>query len=188
VSLQVISLQLGVYGTNCYLVAGEGSTSAVVIDPGDEPERVAETLGQRGWTPAGILITHGHIDHVGAVDELVGRYGVEVWREAGGDHPVRDGDTFELAGITFQVIAVPGHEPSSVAYAADGVVFSGDVLFAGSIGRTDLEGGDFDVLIESIRRLAERLPGTTVVASGHGPPTTLEDELRTNPFLESLRG
>ena len=90
-------------------------------------------------------------------------------------------------GSSFRTFSVPGHSPASIAYATDGIVFSGDVLFAGSIGRTDLEGGDMDTLVASIRRLMDALPGETIVASGHGPATTLERERQTNPFLGTLR-
>ncbi len=92
-----------------------------------------------------------------------------------------------LAGIEFRTFAVPGHSPASIAYATDGIVFSGDILFAGSIGRTDLDGGDMDTLVASIGRLMDAMPGDTVVASGHGPATTLERERQTNPFLGTLR-
>ena len=129
------------------------------------------------------------------------RTGVEVWMARGDaddlrsfgpaphepDHLVSGGDTVELAGIAFRVYDVPGHTAGSVAFAADGVAFVGDVLFAGSIGRTDLAGGDLDTLVASIGLLMRELPPATVVAPGHGPATTLERELATNPFLDGLR-
>lgn len=200
-TLQVAALQLGPYQTNCYLVAREGSTDAVVVDPGDDPERVLEALAAQGWTPAGILVTHGHLDHIGAVKALADGTGVEVWMARGDadrlrtfgpapydpEHEVGGGETAEIAGIEFRAFDVPGHTTGSVAFAAEGLVFSGDVLFAGSIGRTDLDGGDLPTLIGSIARLMLELPGDTVVLSGHGPPTTLEQERATNPFLAELR-
>jgi glyoxylase-like metal-dependent hydrolase (beta-lactamase superfamily II) len=100
---------------------------------------------------------------------------------------VAGGETLELAGISFETFAVPGHSPGHVAYAADGALFSGDVLFAGSVGRTDLPGASWEILQASIASLLERLPGETTVYPGHGPPTTLERELATNPFLADLR-
>jgi hydroxyacylglutathione hydrolase len=201
VTLQVAALQLGPYQTNCYLVAREGSPDAVIVDPGDEPRRVLDALADRGWRPGGILVTHGHLDHIGAVKALAEETGAEVWMARGDadelrtyapapydpQHLVGGGETAEIAGIEFRAFDVPGHTSGSVAFAADGVVFGGDVLFAGSIGRTDLAGGDYDTLIASIGQLIRELPGDTVVLSGHGPPTTLEQERQTNPFLAELR-
>ena len=97
------------------------------------------------------------------------------------------GETFEVAGMSFEVLSVPGHSPAHIAYYADGCLFSGDVLFAGSVGRTDLPGGDWDTLLASIRMLVERFPPETAVYPGHGPVTTLGDELVRNPFLAELR-
>jgi len=201
VTLEVVSLPLGAYQTNCYVVTAEGSSDAVVIDPGDSAETVLGVLAERSLTLRGILVTHGHLDHIGAVRDLAEQAGVEVWMARGDaddlrsygpapydpQHVVSGGDDVEVAGIRFRVLDVPGHTAGSVAFATDGVAFVGDVLFAGSIGRTDLQGGDFDTLIESIALLMRELPPETVVASGHGPATTLERERATNPFLGSLR-
>jgi hydroxyacylglutathione hydrolase len=201
VSLQVVSLPLGAYQTNCYLVAREDSRDAVVIDPGDEAERILGVLSERGWTPHAILVTHGHLDHIGAVRDLAQQTGVEVWMARGDagdlrsfglapyepDHLVGGGETVEAAGIRFRIFDVPGHTAGSVAFAADGIVFAGDVLFAGSVGRTDLAGGDWETLERSIALLLAELPPETVVASGHGPATTLGRELESNPFLAGLR-
>ena len=200
-TLEVVSLPLGAYQTNCYVVSSEGSADAVAIDPGDSAETVLGLLAERALELRAILVTHGHLDHIGAVRDLAGRTGVEVWMARGDaddlrtfgpapydpEHLVSGGDTVEVAGIRFRVLDVPGHTAGSVAFAADGVAFVGDVLFAGSIGRTDLQGGDLDTLIDSIALLMRELPPETVVASGHGPATTLERELATNPFLGSLR-
>ena len=200
-TLGVVSVPLGSYQTNCYLVTREGSSDAVVVDPGDAPEIVRRLLAERGWTLRGILVTHGHLDHIGAVKALAEEAGVEVWMARGDaddlrtygpapyepDHLVGGGDTVEVAGILFRVFDVPGHTRGSVAFVAEGFAFVGDVLFAGSVGRTDLSGGDWPTLRRSIELLLRELPPDTVVASGHGPATTLERELRTNPFLEELR-
>jgi glyoxylase-like metal-dependent hydrolase (beta-lactamase superfamily II) len=201
VTLQVAALQLGPYQTNCYLVAREGAATAVIVDPGDEPQRVLDSLGHHGWTPGGILVTHGHLDHIGAVKALAEQTGVDVWMARGDadslrtfrpapydpEHVVGGGETAEIAGVEFRAFDVPGHTAGSVAFATEGMVFSGDVLFAGSVGRTDLAGGDMPTLVESIALLMRELPGDTVVLSGHGPPTTLEQERATNPFLGELR-
>jgi glyoxylase-like metal-dependent hydrolase (beta-lactamase superfamily II) len=161
-------------------------------------------------TCTGILITHSHWDHIlGLADLAEGAgatvYGPEVevdvlenpnryygavgvslrgWTP---DVLLSGGETIEVAGISFKVLAVPGHSPGHLAYFADGVLLSGDVLFAGSVGRTDLPRGDWDTLLASIRTLAERFSPDTVVYSGHGPPTTLGAELQRNPFLAELR-
>jgi glyoxylase-like metal-dependent hydrolase (beta-lactamase superfamily II) len=201
VNLEVVSLVLGAYGTNCYLVAREGAEQAVVIDPGDTAELVLEALAERGWTAAAILVTHGHLDHIGAVRDLADATSAEVWMARGDaddlrnfapapyqpQHLIGGGESLDVGGISFRTFDVPGHTAGSVAFVTDGVAFVGDVLFAGSIGRTDLAGGDLDTLIESIALLMRELPPETVVASGHGPATTLAQERATNPFLGDLR-
>jgi hydroxyacylglutathione hydrolase len=201
-SLAVDRHELGPVGTNCYVVRLErGAPEAVVVDPGADVEELpAECVA--------ILITHSHWDHLGGVADLAERTGAKVYmprQEAAvlahpsdwfPEVPLRsyeadvllDGDeTLELAGISFETLNVPGHSPGHVAYHAEGALFSGDVLFAGSVGRTDLPFSDWDTLVESIRVLMERLPPETVVYPGHGPETTLGTELARNPFLAELR-
>jgi glyoxylase-like metal-dependent hydrolase (beta-lactamase superfamily II) len=199
--LEIVQLPLGAYQANCYLVAREGGSEAAVIDPGDTPEVVLRQLAERGWRAAGVLVTHGHIDHLGGVAALAHDAGVDVWMPAGEadllrefpgaphapEHLLQGGETVELAGIRFGVTLVPGHSPASVAYAADGHLFVGDVLFAGSVGRTDLAGGDMATLLESIATLIRTHPPETIVLPGHGPVTTLGAEHDRNPFLGPLR-
>lgn len=200
---------------NSFLVrADEQATEAVVIDPGAEAPRFLKAFEELGVTLAGILLTHTHFDHVGAVAELAEATGAEVWvpeleheilltfdeimAKRGGmfaqfgpftpydaEHTVTGGDTVELAGMTFDVVFAPGHSPGHVVYAPQGHPFllSGDVLFEGSIGRTDLPGGDHARLIQSINELIEGFPPETTVLPGHGNPTTLGAEARSNPFL-----
>lgn len=201
-SLSVERLELGPVATNCYVVRPDsGSPETVVIDPGADSDRLPETC-------AGILITHSHWDHLGGVADLAERTGANVYmprQEAPvlaqpsdwfPDVPLRPyeadvlldgGETLELAGIRFETLSVPGHTPAHVAFHTGGVLFAGDVLFAGSVGRTDLPFSDWATLFESIRGLMERLPPETVVYPGHGPETTLGAELARNPFLAELR-
>ena len=208
-SLDVTQLPLGPIDTNCYLVRRPGAAEAVVVDPSGSAAEIRLELAERGARCVAILITHGHWDHLGGVADLAEGtsapvHMAEVERdllERPGDFtppgvlvrshipdvPLRGDETLELAGITFDTIAVPGHSPGHVAYAADGCLFSGDVLFAGSVGRTDLPGADWDTLLVSITTLIDRLPPDTVVYPGHGPATTLGQELATNPFLAELR-
>jgi len=209
-SLAVERYELGPIATNCYVVrTSDEASQAVVIDPGGDAAELGRELERLGVTCTGILITHGHWDHLGGVADLADTTGAPVYMAAEerialerindfapAELPLRpytpdvllEGDeTLDLAGITFQTLRVPGHSPAHLAYYADGCLFSGDVLFAGSVGRTDLPFGDWDTLVASIRLLADRFPPETVVYSGHGPETTLGDELARNPFLAELR-
>jgi hydroxyacylglutathione hydrolase len=210
VSLVVDRYELGPIGTNCYVVRAErGASEAVVVDPGDEAARLRLELAGMKTSCAAILVTHGHWDHLGAVADLAEASGAPVYMAEDERVLLEDvnsftppgvrlrphvpevglaGDeTLELAGITFETLRVPGHSPGHLAFSADGCLFSGDVLFAGSVGRTDLPGADWDTLVESIRSLADRFPPETRVYSGHGPETTLGAELARNPFLSELR-
>jgi hydroxyacylglutathione hydrolase len=193
--LDVSQLVLGPYQSNCYVVRRGGAGAAVVVDPGWEGEgpRIVAALGGAGC--AAILVTHGDIDHVGAVAELAEATGAPVHFPASetgdlGREPdvLLSGDeTLSLAGLELETVCVPGHTPGHVAFFANGCLFSGDVLFAGSVGRTDRPGGDWETLTASIRTLIERYPQETTVYPGHGPATTLGRELETNPFLAELR-
>ena len=205
-----MQLELGPYAENCYIVGQPGAAERVVVDPGWPGPAVEDALG--GTRCAGILITHGDIDHVAGVAELARSSGAPVHIPA--EERMRlerindfipagvEGVTFEsyepdvllqgdegldLAGMHFETVRVPGHTEAHVAFAADGCLFSGDVLFAGGVGRTDRPNGDWGTLLESIRTLIERFPAETVVYPGHGPATTLGKELAANPFLAELR-
>jgi glyoxylase-like metal-dependent hydrolase (beta-lactamase superfamily II) len=199
------------FAENTYIVWQSGSSDAIVIDPGFEPEPVLEKLAEEGLTVRLILNTHGHVDHIagnadmkaafpdaplviGAGDaemltnpmlNLSGLSGMDI-RSPPADRLVREGDAIDTAGLRFEVFDIPGHSPGHVVFVVRGnppVVFGGDVLFRGSIGRTDFPGGDLDQLLTGIRAKLWPLPNDTVVYSGHGPVTTVGHEKRTNPFL-----
>lgn len=208
-SLDVVQLPLGPLETNCYLVRRPGGREAVVVDPSGDAAAIRLELAGRGARCVAILVTHGHWDHLGGVADLAEGTGSPVHMpEAERDRLERPGDftppgvhvrahtpevtlsggeSLELAGISFATLAVPGHSPGHLAFAADEALFSGDVLFAGSVGRTDFPGADWDTLLASIAILVDTYPAETVVYPGHGPSTTLGRELAANPFLADLR-
>ena len=186
------------------------AAEAVVVDPGDAATELRLELARAGTRCAAILVTHCHYDHIGAVADLAEGAGASVYmareeapvmaapdeyyaalgvrvRPHEPDVLLDGGETFEVAGLELETLLVPGHSPAHLAFATDGCLFSGDVLFEGSVGRTDLVGGDWDTLVESIRMLVDRFPPDTVVYPGHGAPTTLGAELARNPFLAELR-
>ena len=187
---------LGSYQTNCYLVWGENNDTCVVIDPGFEPEEVLLKARQLGKKIEAILLTHGHFDHVGGVKEIAKITGCRVYicpeelsmpqQWTGGEllytHTYSEGNTVELAGISFRVLHTPGHTPGSVCLMAQDRIFSGDTLFQGSCGRTDLPGGSWSTIIRSLKRLAA-LETDYTVYPGHGPATTLADEKKYNPYM-----
>jgi hydroxyacylglutathione hydrolase len=198
---------------NCYIVRRPQAATAVIVDPGDEADRILGALrALEVHTVEAILLTHCHFDHIGAVAPVARATAAPVycpeletqvladimayvpWPGFGpfesydADHSVRGGETLRLAGIEFHVDFVPGHSPGHVSYAtpADGAIFSGDVLFQGSVGRVDLPGGDWPTLLSSIEQLLAAYPDETTVYPGHMGVTTLGGERATNPFLREL--
>ena len=203
---------VGMVAENCYLLRRDNSDRALIVDPGDEAEKLLEAVEAFGVTLDGILLTHTHFDHVGAVAPVAKATGAEVWvpeiekavladinsfvpwpgfgpfEDWDAEHTVAGGEKLELAGFEIDVIYTPGHSPGHVTFSIpdERAVFSGDVLFNGSVGRTDLPGGDWPTLLESIRTLVDTLPSETTVYPGHMGITTLGAERASNPFLVEL--
>lgn len=207
--VRVHVMEVGPLAVGCYLVEHVASRKAAVIDPGGDGESILEQAGQLGVEVDGILLTHGHFDHVGAVAHLKKKTGAPVYLHEADvermrhakrqglmfgllipDQPppdvlVGDGDRVKAAGLEFVVAHTPGHTPGCVSYLLEPekMVFVGDLIFSGSIGRTDLPGGDYDALIRAVREKIFVLPDDTVLFPGHGPATTVGEEKRTNPFF-----
>lgn len=200
---------VGVFAANCYVLGCEDTKEAVVIDPGDEAPRICDTLRRLGLTVRSICLTHAHIDHVGAAEELrravggevllhpkdesllenlplqAALFGVPLCGTPRPDRPVVEGEIVRFGRYEMSVVETPGHSPGGVCFllSNEGLAFVGDTLFAGSVGRTDLAGGSFDELIDSIQRKLFMLEDDTVVYPGHGPPTTIGAEKMANPFV-----
>jgi glyoxylase-like metal-dependent hydrolase (beta-lactamase superfamily II) len=203
----VIAIPNGQFAENCYLVADPSSREAIIIDPGEESGRFLAELDQRGWSLKAIWLTHGHIDHimgVAAVHESTGapiylhkldrplydalpEYGAWVGMQVDRPPPphaeLTAGQHLRIGQFRFEVRFTPGHSPGSVSFLGYGMLFGGDVLFNGSVGRTDLPGGDTATLMATIQSEFLSLPDSTVVHSGHGLDTTIGVERLTNPFL-----
>jgi glyoxylase-like metal-dependent hydrolase (beta-lactamase superfamily II) len=207
--VKVAYLTVGPVAENTFLAINEETNEALLIDPGDEPDAIKQAIVESGADVKAILITHTHFDHVGAVAPMAEHTGAEVWvprlekhiladinnfiRFPGvgpfpsydAEHEVEGGERLQLAGFDIDVYFTPGHSIGHVSYSIPehGALFSGDVIFQGSIGRTDLPGGDTQTLLESIAMLAEKLPPETAIFPGHMGVTTLETEQASNPFL-----
>jgi hydroxyacylglutathione hydrolase len=212
VSLDVQMLTVGPIAENCFVVRRTGSTSGLIVDPGDEADRILAAAEEAGMDVEAILVTHCHFDHVGAVAPVAQATGAPVYcpqlevpvladvmayvpfpgigpyESYEADETVEGGEEIELAGLTIDVFFTPGHSPGHVSYSIrdEGALFSGDVLFQGSVGRVDLPGGDGPTLLRSIRVLLESHPPQTDVYPGHMGLTTLGAEQATNPFLTEL--
>ncbi len=202
--LNIHTLPLGSYQTNCYIVHQAQSSACVIIDPGYDPDAISAFLAEKGLTAEAILLTHGHFDHVGAVEALVEQTHCRLimhpsdWAQKTDPmtayfYPLANCDFTEVefcqdgahifaAGLDFLTIATPGHTRGSVCYLCAGTLFSGDTLFDGSCGRTDLPGGNWDTIQDSLRRLAQ-LEGDPTVCPGHGNSTALAAQRQYNPYM-----
>lgn len=206
-NLIIHQLSVGPLQVNCFLVACPKTRDAMVVDPGEEGSRILHLAQREGLTISKVVNTHCHFDHVGANQKLIEAtgaklmlhaadlpllqnarqhaevYGLAVTSSPDPDRLLDQGDTFTVGEHVFTVFHVPGHSPGGICLHSDGHLFVGDVLFAGSIGRTDLPGGDFALLVKGVRERLFRLPAETIVHPGHGPDTTIGQERRHNPFV-----
>jgi len=201
------TLEVGPIMANCYIIGCEKTKEAVVIDPGDDADAILMTLAKSALKVKYLINTHGHFDHVGAnkrmkevtkadimihaedepmlsqLGSAAASFGLSAENSPGADKHLKDGDQISFGEITLKVIHTPGHSRGGVSLYTEGHVFVGDTLFSGSIGRTDLPGGDYNTLISSVREKLFTLPEDTAVHTGHGPDTTIANEKRTNPFF-----
>jgi glyoxylase-like metal-dependent hydrolase (beta-lactamase superfamily II) len=210
--MDVRMFTVGPVAENCFLIRRDGSDKALIVDPGEEAPKLLEAIEQLGVQLEGILLTHTHFDHVGAVAPVAKATGAEVWVPAiekpvladimsfvpfagfgpyesyDAEHTLEGGERLELAGFEIDVLFTPGHSPGHITFSIpdEQALFSGDVLFQGSVGRTDLPGGDWGTLLESIRTLVDSFPPETTVYPGHMGITTLGAERASNPFLVEL--
>ncbi len=201
---------VGTLMENAYIVADEDSREAVIIDPGDEPEKIAARVHELRLTVDKLVCTHGHVDHVGAVESLKSKFGAEFFMHRDDemylahtadqgrlygmpdlenprvDKYIKAGDRLAFGESRLEVIETPGHSPGGVILLCGEDAFVGDLIFAGSIGRIDLPGGDYGVMMASLEAVLQRLPDSTKLHPGHGESTTLAVERRYNPFLQGL--
>jgi hydroxyacylglutathione hydrolase len=210
--MDVRSFTVGPVAENCYVLRRDGADHGLIVDPGEEAERILHAVDELGLTIDGILVTHCHFDHIGAVAPVAEATGAPVWcprievpvladimsyvpwpgfgpyESYDADETVAGGEHLSLAGLEIDVVFTPGHSPGHVTYAIpdEAALFSGDVLFQGSVGRTDLPGGDWGTLLESIRGLVDSYPEETTVYPGHMAITTLGAERASNPILAEL--
>ncbi len=194
--MEITTLTLGDYMTNCYILRQEASSKCLIIDPGYEAGRILAFLQEKHLEPEAILLTHGHFDHVGAVGDIAAETDCDVYISAADlslppmitngklfyTHTYPASGTLNLAGLTLRILPTPGHTPGSVCLLTGDTILSGDTLFRGSCGRTDLPGGSWEQIASSLKTLAA-LPGDYRVLPGHGEETTLEWERKHNPYL-----
>jgi len=201
------SVIVGALETNCYLVYCQDTLECAVIDPGAEPEKIFRIIGHMDLKPTILINTHGHVDHIGANRDIKDKFDIPLYIHAADSPMLEDilqselsfllgakkspppdkfleqGDKLKIGNVSLSVVHTPGHSPGSVSLMGNGILFSGDTLFFGGVGRTDLPGGSWEELEGSIREKIFTLPADTVVLPGHGPTTTIDQETKFNPFI-----
>ena len=206
--MEIIRMPVGVYAANCYLVYSKDDKKGVVIDPGGNPNKIIEEIEKQAMEVVYILLTHGHGDHIGAVDEVREHFNVPVWineddeyllgdEEANlsitmpskpiqtkADKIFKDGDIIKLGNLDIKAIQTPGHTPGGTTFDIDGNLFTGDTLFAGSVGRSDFARSSGEDLIKGIKEKLLIYPDETEIFPGHGPSSTIKAEKRSNPFIQ----
>lgn len=209
--MRIQTLEVGALPTNCYLLAPDNGDRCMVVDPGGSPQQILGAADRFGWRISLVVNTHCHPDHVAANRRLVEESGAELalhpldlpllrraveMAEASGfvaeqspepDLPLEDGQSLSVGDETLRVLHTPGHSPGSVCLLGEGFALTGDLLFAGSVGRTDLPGGDYDELMRSLSRLCSEMSPEDRILPGHGPPTDLATEARVNPYMAEIR-
>jgi hydroxyacylglutathione hydrolase len=209
--MQVEPIVVSDYQENTFLVWDDETMRGAVVDPGAEGKRLLNRIERIGFVPEAILLTHGHSDHIGAVGDIKAAFDIPIYIGAGeeelltdptknlsaafglnitsppADHLLRDGDTIEVAGFEFHILLTPGHSPASICYLHEKTMFCGDVVFMGSIGRTDLPGCNHNLLMKSLSEKVLPLDDAIYLYPGHGPATTVGRERTTNPFLLQLQ-
>lgn len=209
--MRIVAIPNGMFAQNCYLAVEAAAGECAIVDPGEDADLILQNVAETGARPVAIWLTHAHLDHVVGVARVAAETGAPVWLHPGDrplydgvpeqaawfglpvpppppapDHAFTHGGTVTVGGTAFAVRHTPGHSAGSVCLVGPGVAFVGDVVFAGSIGRTDLPGGDYATLLASIERELLSLPDDTILYSGHGPETTVGRERRGNPFLTGV--
>jgi len=208
--INIHKITAGPFQENGYIVHSDSSSNCIIIDPGDSPEKYINEIENNSLIPIAILNTHGHIDHVHAVQPLKDHYSIPFYihkeekmmvehypqgcsmygmtpnKKPEVDLWLTDEDSISIGEYNFKVIHTPGHTPGGCCYQLNGDIFTGDTLFKGSIGRTDFPGGNYNTLMDSLKLLIEKVTGNTRVHSGHGFSTTIESEILSNPFLVNI--
>lgn len=202
--MEIRTVVAGIYGANCYIIMDENTKESAVIDPGGDVDDILKAINTMGAKVKYILLTHGHVDHTSGVDELKtitkakvcmnkqdddlitnGEHLFGHLMEGGADQLLKQGDIIKISNLEFTCLDTPGHTPGGMCFLIKNCVFTGDTLFAGSIGRTDFTGGDFDTIIASIKSKLLCLPENTIVYPGHGSCSTINNEKLRNPFLQN---
>jgi glyoxylase-like metal-dependent hydrolase (beta-lactamase superfamily II) len=175
--MKIIKIHVGYLQTNCYIVFDEAARHGIIVDPGDDAERIIGAVNREELKILAVINTHGHFDHIGANSEVLRETGAELFS------PENDGQEKTFGTLKLKFFFTPGHTGDGISFLIGNHLFAGDTLFAGSVGRTDLGDGDMELLIDSIKTKLLTLPEHTIVHPGHGPDTTIENEAKNNPFL-----